>query len=679
VTPEEIRTGLSDPDVEVRRRAVLALDGATDDEAPRLVLEALGDTEWRVRKEAARIAAQLSRTHSLVDELTSAVSQGENIGLRSAAIEVLGLLGPGVADRLVAALDTVPEAGRKFLVAALGEVGGDAALPALAAAAKSDDVNLVAAAVDALARIGGDAAAVALRDRLAAGDAFIRLAALDGLDRIGAIIPYEELEPLVGDRLLRRVALRALGRTKTRRAVPALREALEDPSPHVVGSAAASLYAICRDVPEAVETLAAEASHVSTGARETLGRLVREGDLPTRRGAALVSLLAQDEANLHEVVALAAQEEVPPTIAHAFRRWGRASVPPLLSVHEESVGVGQAVALELAAELAADDDDSRLHDDVIRSALRRGLRHPESSVCVAAARGLASFATADDAGRLVAAAAAGPEQLARAAGKALRSLRERAPEAVEAVLSKVELDGPGGAALTQLVGEASGERAFTKLSAAISADDPRTRIAAINAFVRIGGSRAAEQVGLALADESVDVQAAAAHALGELRNDAGDPVGIEELLLTLTSTEPTVQAAAARALASTGEERAIEPLRDLLREGRPGVALASMAALRSLSDPSLGDLLVEALGHQDEEVVKEVLAAIAESGGARMASRLAVGLSHPAWDVRRRAAELLGGVGGPAAREALAERQEIEEDDLVSEALSAALEETGPA
>jgi HEAT repeat protein len=346
-----------------------------------------------------------------------------------------------------------------------------------------------------------------------------------------------------------------------------------------------------------------------------------------------------------------------------------------LSVHEEVVGAGQAVALELAAELAAADGDSRLHDDVIRAALRRGLRHAELSVRIAAARGLATFATAADAGRLVAVAASGPEQLARAAAKALSSLGRREPDAVKSVLSMLELDQPGSAALTELIGEISGDESFTKLSAAISADDSRIRIAAITAFVKIGGSRAAEQVGLALADENVEVQAAAARALGELRDDEGRPVAIEELLMTLTAADPSVRAAAARALAGAGETRAIEPLRDLLREESPGVALAAMEALRALSDPALGDLLVEALGHHDDEVVKEVLSAIYETGGPRTASRLTVGLSHPSWDVRRHAAALVGAFGGDDARAALTARLSIEEDDLVRDALSGALEE----
>jgi HEAT repeat protein len=105
------------------------------------------------------------------------------------------------------------------------------------------------------------------------------------------------------------------------------------------------------------------------------------------------------------------------------------------------------------------------------------------------------------------------------------------------------------------------------------------------------------------------------------------------------------------------------------------VALAAIEGLRALADPVLGDVLVEALGHPDEEVVKEVLSAIAESRGGRTVSRLSVGLSHPAWDVRRHAAQLLAAHGGSEARTALETRAKAEEDELVREALARALED----
>jgi HEAT repeat protein len=99
-----------------------------------------------------------------------------------------------------------------------------------------------------------------------------------------------------------------------------------------------------------------------------------------------------------------------------------------------------------------------------------------------------------------------------------------------------------------------------------------------------------------------------------------------------------------------------------------------LEALRSRPDPTLDDLLVEALGHPDEEVVKQALHAIRDARGPRTVGRLAVGLEHPAWHVRGLAARLLGDVGTPEARAMLEERGAREQDEMVLRAIRRALD-----
>ena len=84
-----------------------------------------------------------------------ALCQGDNVGLRNAALDVLGgarRRGGACAHR---ALPTAPENARKFVVEALGEAGGPLVVFELEQAALSSDVNLAGEAIEALARIGG--------------------------------------------------------------------------------------------------------------------------------------------------------------------------------------------------------------------------------------------------------------------------------------------------------------------------------------------------------------------------------------------------------------------------------------------------------------------------------------------------------------------------------------------
>src|SRR5690606_14067534 len=162
----------------------------------------------------------------VIPAMVAALLQGENVGLRNAALEVLGQLGSAAAEALLAAMATAPAGARKFLIGALGDSGDLEAVHLLAEEAVGEDANNAAAAIDALSRLGGPAAELALRGRLGSPDPFQRMAALDGLNRLRAAVPWEELEPVLDDRLLRRLVLSVLGRCGNEAAVGPLVDAL---------------------------------------------------------------------------------------------------------------------------------------------------------------------------------------------------------------------------------------------------------------------------------------------------------------------------------------------------------------------------------------------------------------------------------------------------------------------
>jgi HEAT repeat protein len=68
---------------------------------------------------------------------------------------------------------------------------------------------------------------------------------------------------------------------------------------------------------------------------------------------------------------------------------------------------------------------------------------------------------------------------------------------------------------------------------------------------------------------------------------------------------------------------------------------------------------------------------VADARGANCVATLSEALSHRAWDVRRLAAELLGGLGDRRARVALLARRDHEVDDLALEAMEQALNALG--
>ena len=62
MTPAEIRAGLGDADPELRRIAISNVLDLSAPEARAWVVGALGDHDWRVRKEAIRVASSAFRS-----------------------------------------------------------------------------------------------------------------------------------------------------------------------------------------------------------------------------------------------------------------------------------------------------------------------------------------------------------------------------------------------------------------------------------------------------------------------------------------------------------------------------------------------------------------------------------------------------------------------------------------
>jgi len=667
---DDLRAAMDSEDPEERRRATAALAsaGATDRSA--LLIRALGDVDWRVRKEGARIAATVAEEWGLLPELVDGICQGENVGLRNSALEVLERLGPRAANALLVALPRVPEAARKFVVAALGFAGG-AGVEKLAELSRDPEPNTAQAAIEALARVGGERAEEALRGHLAAEDPVQRLAALEGLERLQAQVSLEALTPLLQDRLVRRLALRVLGYSEEPGAADALLDALEDGGAAALEATVALGRLLSRGGPVARE-MARRAKQLGEPVRKQLRGVSQSGRDEARRAATWVLLLARDEESLGAAAELAADDRLPPIALDVIRRWGGPAIGPLVQAAPGLPPRARAVALQMASDLAARAEPAPDVLKALRVALRDTLQSGDGIAVGAAAEALGRWAEAEDAPALVAAARAFPEHVARAAGRALERLAASAPDAVEAQLGSLPLDGPLGAALLPAVAALGGQSATDLLQATLNADDPRARRAAVMALPKLGGERAVELAGFALADEDVDVQVAAVMVLGQLSR--GGELGVAQLRLALRASFEPVVAAAARALGQIGDRASLATLRELVKEGRPGVAVAAMEALRLMEDPALDDLLVEALGQDDEELVKEALRAIAQSDTPRREARIGLALEHSAWDVRQLAASLLGQLGTDDARAALSRRREREADRGVRESIDTALD-----
>src|SRR5689334_11819251 len=269
----DIDKDLASTDPEVRRRATAAIADLSPAEGADFVLRALGDSDWRVRKEAGSVAALLGPADPLLDKLVTALFPGDNVGLRNAVVETLASYGRSAIPAVTRIFHRLDADGKKLAAEVLGRAHDPIALEALEQLYADPDPNVRTAALEAIADIGSLAVDAASRTLLAALDAdddtHLRLAALEGLNRLGIVVPWEKLRPLTGHRILGRAALAAAAVVSEPAGVDLAIDALVDDAVAREADAALRIYG-----PPAMPRLLAR---VANGAAElraaAIGRL----------------------------------------------------------------------------------------------------------------------------------------------------------------------------------------------------------------------------------------------------------------------------------------------------------------------------------------------------------------------------------------------------------------------
>jgi len=665
----EIRAAMSSSDVEVRRDAVLAAGAIRERELSGLLLQALGDADWRVREEAIRLVGDVAIEFDLLRPLIDGLCQGANVGLRNAARDVLRRLGGAASRTLVSALSEVSENDRKFIVEALSGGGTELAIDTLIESVRGFDPVIAVAAMDALAQLGGPRVEVALREKLKTGDTFEQAAALDALEHLSAAVLYDDLESVLEDRLLRRIALDALGRSGDVRAVPHLLQALSDRSAHVARRALLGLYRLQSVNIDARRQLCAGLSEGSL-AVSSLKTMVLDEDRALGLAAATLLARARESHAVQLAVELVGRDVAANQLAPAFDDWVEDALLSVLRIATELPG-WRAPALELACELAERTHERPSDSAHLRSVLRDAFSDLDDRVRVAVLRGLGRFGQAADAGLLLGCTRDADPDIAVAAGNALRDLAFREPAAVRSALANATPAGPAGLAVAELLVDLGARDALDRLRQALWSDEPNTRVYAIAGLARLGGVAAAELTALALRDDSIEVQVAALEALTVMPERGAAGVNA---VLQFETHDPDVLCVLTRALASITESSAVARLYNIATSGPREARLVALRTLVSAGDPGFHALLLQATTDPDPEIAKEALAELGGVKGPGAAQHIAGALLHPAAEVRRLAASWLARIGDRASPGALSARLDTEEDPLVRAVLVEALE-----
>ncbi|MFO7178041.1 MAG: HEAT repeat domain-containing protein [Pseudomonadota bacterium] len=680
----DLESLLASDDPEQRRQATAALFERASDSpagAARLVLRALGDDDWRVRKEAVAAAVALSPSRELLDQLIDVLGAGDNVGLRNAAVEAIAGYGEEAIDALVRALPSLDADGRKLAVEALGRTGRDSAVPALVPLLRDEDANVRIAAVEALATVGraGIGEVVPLLEScLASDEPLLVLAALDGLNALGAVLPFSIVSRFFGTPLLKRSALVAAGRTRDPRVVAPLIEHLETASGRVFLDLVASLHELSRG-GRAVAELREAGARLSAKTRARLSALVNdEYAYEELRRAALVVVAALGLDSAVPLALAALSDERFLAEAHeAIELLGDKAIAALVDAVNDGDESERASCLAVLARIAP----KGTREDVVAAALG-ALSDPSADVKRQAFAVLARFGDERVLARVgellcqpetaqvrKAAEAAFEKLCQRFAGSARELSRRADPARPEAYAACIVLRTLGAG----VRGDAGEDVAF--LSAALKNTASVVRSAALDALAEIGGEAAVDAIALALTDEEHSVRVEAIAALGRVRDTAGRPLGLSSLIgLVEHERDPELIAEAVRALGETEDPSVVAVLGGIVWREAPMLAVAAVEALARVGGEAATDRLLEALQHTEPEVVKAAMLAVSEAPDPRVPERLTAALEHEAWDVRGLAADLLARLSGTSARGALRSRLLSEDNPAVREAIAHALD-----
>lgn len=672
-----VREGLAREDPEQRRLAATALSKVRPPEACELLVMALRDADWRVRKEAAAQAATIEPRTAVVYAVSRLLDEREDVGLRNAAVEALVQIGPDAVPGAIDALSRLDADGRKLAVEVLAGAPVVTGVRALSRALSDDDVNVRLAAAEALgraSRAGDEAREVATRalvGLLSSERLDEALAALVSLRALEAEPPFEALEPLLATPLTRRDAIASLAGTTSARGLRALAEAVADPH---AGVATAGVRALGESLSRVwgdhdLSEIVARTLAASPRAHARLREAAAPGDATTRGGALLALGLLHDPDDVELLTDALADDDVLEYAEAALQAFGPRAVASLVAAGRTAAPSVRGAAMSVLPQVAERSDASL-------DALREALGDPSPEVVVAALKSLAIVGQGDDLEPLARLCFSSEPRVSAAAQLALAASARRDPARAREIAGTADPRAESALyAVTILASLArggharEGDAAF--LTIALSHRSPEVRRAAVEARAELADEDSVEAINFCLADEDPRVANSAIRALGRLgRAD-------ELARMAAHSRDPQRVGAVLRALRDADPVRAFAAARPLLRAPDAQVASAAVDVVGSVEVEGRVEALRDATGHADHEVVKLALDRLVAADLEAGVDALALALEHAAPQVRRFAAEVLGQEGSPEAQGLLRARLDRERDARVRDAIMRALHAAG--
>ncbi len=653
-TTADVAKLLQSPLEEQRLQGLRQLAPLVNSEKFPLLYQAMGDSSWRVRKEATELFLAQKDLGDHIPEIISLLHSQDNAGLRNAAVETLTRLGKKALPFLISELTCQDHDVRKFVLDILGEIGDSTSLKYMVQALSDVDSNVRAAAAENLGKIGAPDAVPPLLKNMETADLLFRFTILQALGQIGSHVPVQELLVFKNEPLLRKALFDCLGRVGGVEAVPELVRGLGDTMANVRQAAVMALEQISRMFPEDVSRYLADAKDLRVG--EHLADQLENSQAKIRRASLRLLGLLKDVRFVDRILPLFASEELREEAAGVLIGMGKEASLALLPLWRQTEAYQKPYLAYVFGTTRCPESfplllEGLCSDDVaLRSVCAHSLGHLGDEKAIPP---------------LIERLRDSSQEVRASAMEALCLLGRQHPATILSALKALLSDEDPQQRMyaVNILGRIDRSESEAPILFALKDESAMVRQSAVKALGEIPGSKVLDNLRLALTDEDAEVRRLAIEILGGRR---GEDI-LQPLQLALQDEDLWVRVAAVRAAGQLSGAQTANMLRVALKDPVGLVAIAALEALAAENISEAYPLLVEALGHPDGEVVNASLQILAASGrvdwlNEEAQSRL---VKHPNYEVRMTVARILSDFEGEKCLPVLERQLADEDDDLV--------------
>lgn len=549
---KDIEQLLHSQDDETRRSALKMLSGISLQESLPILITAMGDESWRVRKEAVDVFVSQHPDEICINKLLELFRNEDNAGLRNSAAEAVIRLGSASVGSLVIMIGDPDRDVRKFIIDVMGAIGDHAFISPLLGALSDEDVNVASAAAEHLGSLGDLSAVPYLISSIISNESvlfrFSALEALGKLSPVGAVPP--EILKLADQEILRKAVYEFIGKSSDLSSCSFLVDGLSSQHKSARTAALKSLYNVfCRSSDIDREQLSLKLNCLKD--TDTIKLLLDLFD-------------GSDDVLINSLIwfsTITLDEKFVPLLIQAFvvERFSKPSLAALKCFGKEGIS-------DLVSRFADLDDNARSalcvligecgyvsHDDMIVKALSDN----SSKVRKAAAHTVGKL---DLVGSISVLALMIDDVCQEVASAAVSSLQKLAALDRDSVLEIARRFGDSEFAFHRRHAPAllSSTGEYERLYLLINDEDPLVRKAAISSISQLGTGADVHVLKIALLDDDPDVRLASVEALGSTR----DSTVIANLLTALADSDVWVQCAAIKAINLVSPEHAFEYIKN---------------------------------------------------------------------------------------------------------------------